>query len=38
VRAAAAEIIDEGIPNCALTHLRLTDGQIIPVAIACARE
>lgn len=34
VRAAAPGIVDHGVPNCAVTHLRLADGRIEPVTIA----
>jgi broad specificity phosphatase PhoE len=34
VRKAADGIIDQGVPQCHLTHLRETDGLIEPVAIA----
>jgi broad specificity phosphatase PhoE len=37
VRGKAAGIIDQGVPNCALTHLRWMDGHFIPVTIASDR-
>jgi hypothetical protein len=37
VREAAAGVIEQGVPHCALTHLRLENGKITPVAIASQR-
>jgi hypothetical protein len=37
VREAAPDIIDEGVPQCRLTHLRAAGGRIEPVAIASDR-
>jgi broad specificity phosphatase PhoE len=36
VRAAAADIIEQGLPHCALTHLQMANGEIEPVSIARA--
>jgi probable phosphoglycerate mutase len=38
VRAAAAGIIEQGVPPCALTHLRAANGGIEPVAIADSQD
>jgi broad specificity phosphatase PhoE len=37
VGEAAAGVIEQGVPHCALTHLRLENGQITLVAIASQR-